>query len=226
MKSFLKYSLKKQNNNYSKLYQFNKNFFSSIQEIKSVPNHKAPTKEDTVSGRYSETLFTAASRKENLYNVYNDMAYLLDLYKQDESFRTLADNSGLNAKQLYSYSEELAKLGDFCDTSLQFLDLLGKNKRFMYVNQIAEKYLKAYTLLTKEEKITIYSAKELLDNDKDRVRNALESNPENKGKSFIIEYVVNPSILGGLQMYTENRFMDLSLNSRVEKLKEEVNRYI
>ena len=36
----------------------------------------------------------------------------------------------------------------------------------------------------------------------------MESNPENEGKIFIIDFTVNPSIIGGLQMYTENKFMD------------------
>ena len=81
-------------------------------------------------------------------------------------------------------------------------------------------------MLSKEEKIQIISATELNDNQRTRVREALEANPENKGKTFIIDFTVNASIKGGLQMYTENSFMDLSLNSRVEKLKESVNRYI
>lgn len=104
--------------------------------------------------------------------------------------------------------------------------MLGKNKRFMYVNEIAKKYIRSYSLLTNEEKITIISAKELNDQERNKVKQALEANPENKGKTFIIDYSVNPSILGGLQMYTENKFMDLSLSSRVDRIKDEVNKLI
>ena len=182
--------------------------------------------EDTVAGRYSHTLFIAASKEKNLYNVYNDMKYIIEIYENMESFRILADNSGLNSAQLLSFSEELAKCGGFCETSLKFLDLLGKNKRFMYINEIANKYTRLYLLLTKEEKITIISAKELSGEQRRRVSDALMSNPENEGKTLIIDYVTNSSIIGGLQMYTENKFMDLSLGSRVDKLKEEVNKLI
>ncbi len=96
----------------------------------------------------------------------------------------------------------------------------------MYINEIAKKYCRSYLLLTKEEKISIIAAQELTAQEKADVKNALESNPENEGKIFIIDYSVNPNIIGGLQMYTENKFMDLSLTSRLDKIKEEVNKMI
>jgi F-type H+-transporting ATPase subunit O len=154
------------------------------------------------------------------------MKYINNLYENSESFRIFADNSGLNAKQIYSFCEEIGRIGEFCQTTMKFLDLLGKNKRFMYINDIAKKYMRNYLLLTKEEKITIISAQELTAEEKNQVKRALEENPENEGKIFIIDYVVNPNILGGLQMYTENKFMDLSLLSRMDKIKDELNKLV
>ncbi len=154
------------------------------------------------------------------------MKYLINLYENVESFRIFSDNSGLNAGQIYSFSEELSRCGEFSVTTLKFLDLLGKNKRFMYINQIAKKYLRSYLMLTKEEKITIISAQTLSEQEKNDVKKALSENPENEGKTFIIDYSVDSSIIGGLQMYTENKFMDLSLSSRLDKIKDEINKLI
>jgi F-type H+-transporting ATPase subunit O len=132
----------------------------------------------------------------------------------------------LNSTQISAFVNELAICGSFCKTTVKFCELLGKNKRFMYINEIAKKYCRSYLLLTKEEKISIIAAQELTAQEKADVKNALESNPENEGKIFIIDYSVNPNIIGGLQMYTENKFMDLSLTSRLDKIKEEVNKMI
>ena len=96
----------------------------------------------------------------------------------------------------------------------------------MYINEIAKKYIKLYLLLTKEEKITIISAQHLTQDQQNDVKNALLSNKENEGKTFIIDYEVNPNLIGGLQMYTENKFMDLSLSSRIDKIKDELNKMI
>lgn len=143
-----------------------------------------------------------------------------------ESFRIFSDNSGLNSSQITSFVTELASCGGFCNTTVKFCDLLGKNKRFMYINDIAKKYCRSYLLLTKEEKISIISAQELSQQEKADVKAALEANPDNEGKIFIIDYSVNQNVIGGLQMYTENKFMDLSLLSRLDKIKEEVNKMI
>ena len=96
----------------------------------------------------------------------------------------------------------------------------------MYINDIAKKYIKLYLLLTKEEKITIISAFELSTAQQDQVKNALLANKENEGKTFIIDYQINPNLIGGLQMYTENKFMDMSLSSRMDRIKDEINKMI
>jgi F0F1-type ATP synthase delta subunit len=43
---------------------------------------------------------------------------------------------------------------------------------------------------------------------------ALKENPKNEGKQFVIQFTVDPLIQGGLQMYTESEFIDMSLVSR------------
>jgi F-type H+-transporting ATPase subunit O len=154
------------------------------------------------------------------------MKYINHLYENIESFRIFADNSGLNATQIYSFVEEVGRCGNLCSTTLKFCDLVGKNKRFMYINEISKKYMRSYLMLTKEEKITIISAQELTETEKGQIKEALLANPENEGKTFIIDHSVNPSIIGGLQIYTENKFMDLSLSSRLDKIKDEVSKLI
>lgn len=204
----------------------NRDLPRNLKEVQSVEGHKAPLNEDTVAGKYSQTLFVTSSMANDLFNAYNDMLYILDVYNSLPEFKTIKNNAGLSLTQISGFCNEIAECGNFCQTTRAFLALVAENKRFNHIDEIAHKYIKLYQLLSKEEKITIISAQELNDHQKDDVKKALLSNPENEGKTFIIDYSVNPSILGGLQMYSENKFMDLSLNSRVEKLKDEVNKLI
>lgn len=57
-----------------------------------------------------------------------------------------------------------------------------------------------------------------------QVVSALQANPQNEGKQFTIDYEVDSTILGGLQMYTESEFMDMSLSSRLDRISSEVNK--
>ena len=96
----------------------------------------------------------------------------------------------------------------------------------MYIKEISEKYAKLYQQFNKEEKITVISASTLSAEDQQSVLNALKSNPQNKDKEFVIEFKVDDSILGGLQLYTESEFMDMSLASRVDRLNQEIQKMI
>jgi len=68
------------------------------------------------------------------------------------------------------------------ETTVKMIHLLGENKRLMFIDEIASKYHKLYQVLNKEEKITIISASELDDSKRNRVLEALQSNPNNSGK--------------------------------------------
>jgi len=220
------HSKEPETSSHSNQNQNNQEHKQNVKEVHSVPGNKPPTSEDSISGRYAQTLFIAASRGNELHKVYNDMLFIKEIYTTSESFRTFSDNSGLNANQINHVMSEIGKSCEFTNSTIAFIDLLGQNKRFMFIKEIAEKYIKNYSLLSREEKIKIVSAQELSQLQKEQVKNALQQNPQNKGKSFIIDYEVSSEILGGIQLYSENKFMDLSLKSRVEKLKEEVNRMI
>ena len=58
---------------------------------------------------------------------------------------------------------------------------------------------------------------------KNEVLAALKENPANEGKNFILEFEVDKTIKGGLVLYTETEYMDMSLASRINRIKQEVN---
>lgn len=47
---------------------------------------------------------------------------------------------------------------------------------------------------------------------------------QNPGAQFNVQYQIDPSILGGLQMYSGNSFLDCSLLSRVQRIRGELQR--
>jgi F0F1-type ATP synthase delta subunit len=41
-----------------------------------------------------------------------------------------------------------------------------------------------------------------------------------------LAFTVDASILGGLQMYTESKFMDMSLASRMDKIRNDISKMV
>merc|ERR1719183_2450023 len=141
--------------------------------------------------------------------------YLAELYKESESFRMFTTNAGVGAKEIRELNQALQETAPFNETTMHFLTVLAENKRLDCIAEIAGKYKKLYQLFNKEEKITIISAEELSAEQQEDVLAAVQASPANSGKEFTIEYTVDPAIQGGLQMYTESEFMDMSLLSRL-----------
>jgi ATP synthase F1 delta subunit len=146
------------------------------------------------------------------------MKFLGELYANSESFQLFTQNAGVGIKEIKLFNQNLRETGDFNDVTIRFIEVLAENKRLMFIKEVAEKYAKLYQQFNKEEKITVLSAVRLSADEEQQVLNALKANPQNQGKEFVIEFKVEPTILGGLQMYTESEFMDMSLQSRVDRL--------
>ena len=106
------------------------------------------------------------------------------------------------------------------------MEILADNKRLIYLSGIASRYQKLYKELNREQKIRVISAETLNSSEQSEVLQALKANPQNAGKEFLLEFTIDPSIKGGLQMYTETEFMDMSLSSRLDKLKSEVSKLV
>lgn len=195
-----------------------------VKKVQSTDDHKPPMAEDTIEGRYAGVLFTAASQNKALFEVFEDMRYLSELYATSESFRLFTENGGIGGREIRLLNAALRETAEFNDTTMRFLEVLAENKRLVYIKEIAQKFGKLYQVLNKEEKITIISAEKLNDSQQKEVLEALKANPLNEGKEFIIEYEVDASIRGGLQMYTESEFMDMSLASRLDRINVEVSK--
>jgi len=194
--------------------------FATTEEIKSVMGHKPPALEDTPHGRYASVLFTSASKQEGLTVVLEDVRNLKEIYNQSEVFRNFVYNTAFKRTEQLTILDEINKIAGLNTLTIDFLSTLIDNKRVDLLPKILDKYVEFYRILNKEENITIISAEELSNEERERVRDSLQKS--NKGVNFTLKFEIDPTILGGLQMYSGNKFMDCSLSSRISRVKGEL----
>ena len=89
-------------------------------------------------------LFTTASQNKALYEVYEDMKYLGELYQNSESFQLFTLNAGVGTKEIKLFNKGLREFADFNDVTMRFIEVLAENKRLMFIKEISEKYAKLY----------------------------------------------------------------------------------
>lgn len=71
-----------------------------VKQVNSTPDHKPPTQDDTIDGRYASVLFTSASQQESLYAIYEDFTYIKALYDNSEQFRLFTMNAGIGIREI------------------------------------------------------------------------------------------------------------------------------
>ena len=166
--------------------------------VQTTADHKPPFQEDTIEGRYATVLFSTASQQEALYSIYEDVTYIKGLYEASDSFKSFTQNAGVGKKEISQFNASLQSVGNFHPLTIKFLEILAENKRLTYIGGIADRYVKLYKTLNKEEKITIISAETLSSTEQGEVLAALKANPLNAGKEFTLEFQIDASIKGGL----------------------------
>lgn len=94
---------------------------------------------------------------------------------------------------------------------------LAGNARLVNISGITDDYVKQMKARRGEVEATIISAEPLNKTTTDAVANAMKSQfPE--GAKVVLKSEVNPAILGGLQIQIGDKFLDLSVGSRIEEV--------
>jgi F-type H+-transporting ATPase subunit O len=115
----------------------------------------------------------------------------------------------------------LANIRDGLDSQTNnFIDSTLGNRTFNLLPDMIRRYDNLVSLLSVEESIKVISASELTGEQKKGVEGAL--NDRLSGGKYSVQYEVDPSIVGGLQIYFGDSFLDCSLATRLNRVFTEV----
>ncbi len=179
---------------------------------------KPPVVAENVHSRYAQILFSIASKNEKISTVHEDFKNLNQYFEKSEKLRSFIDNKTFNKTEQKDILNTITKGLD--SVTLNFLDTVLENRKLHLLRKIIKEYDHYIKLQNKEEAIKVISAYNL---SKDEQKMLQASLTKKYGHSnFNVEYDVNPGILGGLQIYFGNTFLDCSLTSRLNKIQSEV----
>lgn len=183
----------------------------------SDASHAPPKKLTGIVGRYASAMYTAASKAKKLPVVESELTAIMNMMKTNKDFGAFMTNPTV------ARSAKTQQLGEILDektfsfmTRNLFLTMSANGR----IGDI-EKVVSAYTELMEASrgaiKVVVTSADALPKKKLDTVKSAV-MDMVGKGTEVSIEVKTDPSILGGLQVLVGDRFMDLSVNSRVQEL--------
>lgn len=174
-------------------------------------------KNPKLSGRYAKALFDYASEKNKVEEVCGDLRLFADILKENRELQMLLRNPVIEPHQKHKIFESIFN-GTLQETTYQFLDVLLKKKREPALDTICEEFFKLYNAAHNIRPVTITTALPLGVELKEKITQMLV---EQTHATIDLQEIVDPEIIGGFMIQMDDYYLDSSILSKINKLKQE-----
>ncbi|XP_053213716.1 ATP synthase subunit O, mitochondrial-like [Panonychus citri] len=169
-----------------------------------------------VDGKYTNALYSAASKTQKVDKVEQDLINLAAACNKDIKFRDFMTNPLIKGSQK---KEILAKLlpekFKTCDLTNNMIAVMAETNRLKYLPAVARNYAKIMAFSRGELDCTIISAKPITD---PKMKQELEAILKKfTSKKLTINSKIDPTILGGVVIdFGGEHYIDMSLRSKLK----------
>ncbi len=171
-----------------------------------------------ISVRYAKALFLLATEKDLIDEIKNDIDYIKLVSETVEEFRFLVESPVVetsNKREAFV----LALKGSVNQITLNFIDLVTKNKREIFITDICRNFL---DLVRKNNGIESASFITAADVDQSILANVKEIADDYFKTNVELSSIVDKKILGGYILRVGDKQFDASINSKLKKVKQQL----
>lgn len=173
--------------------------------------------ESKIAVRYSKALFELAKEESSLEMVIKDMEFLFSISKLPE-VKVLLESPVIKSLDKKRIFRELLE-SRVNKLTLTFLDLIIKNKREIYIEDISRRFIDDYKK-DKGIKTAVLTSTVLIDENLKNKINQLVKDIFNC--DIKMEEKINRNIIGGFILTVEDKQFDGSISTKLKKIKHEL----
>ncbi|CAL1538375.1 unnamed protein product [Lymnaea stagnalis] len=175
---------------------------------------QAPVQVYGVEGRYASALYSAAAKKSKLEVVEKDLQSLQkELDKNEDLLEYLRDPS-LKRLEKKRAVQSFMKDQNFSELTVNLFVTLVDNGRMNKVQQVLSTYSKLMSAHRGEVMCNVVTAKPLDEASLKDLKTALQGFLK-KGETLHLSTLVDPSLIGGMTVTIADRFVDMSMRSKI-----------
>ena len=169
-----------------------------------------------ITENYANALFKAAEAENLLDAVRSDCRNLAELITQTPQLNIL-NSPEFKLSEKKNLIAEIAKVFKLSQPTVNFLELLAEKRRFNLLSDILQ-YVRHLDLKKQGIlEINAESVQELSDKQKQKLEKGLE---KALNTSIIVNYKINPAILGGLSIEYNSVKVDDSVAGKLQRLEQ------
>jgi F-type H+-transporting ATPase subunit delta len=174
-------------------------------------------KNPKLSSRYAKALFDFAGEKNQIEEVYGDLQLFAKTLKENRDLQVMLRNPVVQPNQKHQVFESIFN-GALHDTTYQFIDVLLRKKREPALDTICEEFFKLYNTAHNIKPVTITTAHPLSGTLKNKITTLLA---EQTHTTIDLKEIVDPEIIGGFVIKMGDYYLDSSVLSKINKLRQE-----
>lgn len=171
-----------------------------------------------VAKRYARALFSAAKKQNIVNTVDDDLAGVVETLRASDKFRTFLKKPQTTPPEKRIVFDK-AFDGKVNPLTLDFIRMLVKRRREDQIYQIQIEFAELRRIDENVTKAVFTSAMEL---DKDEQEKVIKSVEAKVGHKLEPEFVVDPSVMGGIKVAYDNLVLDGTVRGSLNKLREKM----
>lgn len=168
---------------------------------------------------YGDALFDLAIERQELDLVAEEIQVLKDTLAESAELLTFLNHPKVSNEEKIKSIEEIFK-GKFSDTTVGFLVIVVTKGRYNELEAIITYFQETVREYRKIGKASVTSATELSPEQKQKIEAKLLESTEYV--EFIMQYEIDPSIIGGLIIRIGDRVVDSSIRSKIDMMKKDL----
>ncbi|XP_076640907.1 ATP synthase subunit O, mitochondrial [Halictus rubicundus] len=188
--------------------------FSSTSALQQMV--KPPIQVFGLEGRYATALYSAASKQKTLSNVEKDLVKLQDTINKDKKLNEFMKNPAIKRKDKVEALKTVSSKLSVSKETANLLGLLAENGRLGKLNTVINTFKLLMAAGRGEVVCEVTTAKPLDADMKSKLEAALKKFLT-QGQSLLLTTKVDPALIGGMVVSVGDKYVDMSVASKVKK---------
>jgi len=185
----------------------------------SAATVKPPIQLFGLEGRYATALYTGAVKLNQLDSVEKDLAQVANALKTKPKLRGAIVSPIINRKVLETTLMDIGKTAGFAAATTNLLVLLAENGRLKKLDGVINSFKQLMAAHRGEVVCEVKTARPLSDGQRKNLRGVLTKFVKSN-ETIQLKETVDPSIIGGLVASIGDKYVDMSVASKIKKYKD------
>ncbi len=170
---------------------------------------------NTSVNRYSLALYELAEENKSIYEIEEQSSAFINLISRSDGFNLLIKDPTNKKEDQLNVIKKISEQYKLNNLLTKFLSFLTVKRRLFFVEKILKNFIETCSKKRGEIVAKLTAAKELNDNEVNKIKDELTKNFSSKIK---LEYKFDPSLIGGLIIQVGSTMIDTSIKNKLQQL--------